>query len=97
MQSVLHALFLPTPFKVPEQLTRVPDVMPEGVLKPSAFYRECAIVTFQVSVPEILALSNPKASPSKKGKGKTEEEVLEIPSTVAKSLGGSLGSHMSRL
>ena len=94
MQSVLHALFLSTPSKVPQQLTPVPDVMPEGVLKPSAFYRERAVVTFQVSVSEMLALSNPKVAPSKQGKG---EEVLEIPSMVAKSLGGSLGSHMRRL
>ncbi|KIK03096.1 hypothetical protein K443DRAFT_5676 [Laccaria amethystina LaAM-08-1] len=62
MQSTLHALFLPTPLKVP----------------PGTLYRECAVVTLQVSVPEKLALSNPEASPSKKGKGKAGEEVLEI-------------------
>ena len=80
MQSVLHALFLPTPFKVPVQPTQVPDAMPEEVLKPGALYRECAVVTLKVSVPEKLALSaDPKASSSKKGKGNAEEEVLEIP------------------
>jgi hypothetical protein len=52
--------------------------MPEEVLKPGTLYRECAVVTLQVSVPEKLALSNPEASPSKKGKGKAGEEVLEI-------------------
>ena len=79
MQSVLHALFLPTPFKIPVQPTQVPDAMPEEVLKPGALYRECAVVTLKVSVPEKLALSaDPKAS-SSKGKEKAEEEVLEIP------------------
>ncbi|KIJ92013.1 hypothetical protein K443DRAFT_685512 [Laccaria amethystina LaAM-08-1] len=79
MQSVLHALFLPTPFKVRVQPTQLPDAMPEEVLKPGALYRECAVVTLEVSVPEKLALPNPKASSSKKGKGKAGEEVLEIP------------------
>jgi len=79
MQSVLHALFLLTPFKVPVQPTQVPDAMPEEVLKPGAFYRECAVVTLKVSVPEKLALSNPKDSSSKNGEGKAGEEVLEIP------------------
>ncbi|EDR07697.1 uncharacterized protein LACBIDRAFT_298117 [Laccaria bicolor S238N-H82] len=83
MQSVLHALFLPTPFKVPVQPTQVPDAMPEEVLKPGALYRECAVVTLKVSVPEKLALSDPKVSSESslkgKGKGKAGEEVLEIP------------------
>ena len=80
MQSVLHALFLPTPFTVPVQPTQAPDAMPEEVLKPGALYRECAVVTLKVSVPEKLALSaDPKASSSKKGKGNAGEEVLEIP------------------
>jgi hypothetical protein len=71
--------FSPTPFKVPLQPTQVPDAMPEEVLKPGALYRECAVVALKVSVPEKLALSNPEASSSKKGKGKAGEEVLEIP------------------
>ncbi|EDR07853.1 uncharacterized protein LACBIDRAFT_327605 [Laccaria bicolor S238N-H82] len=29
MQSMLHALFIPTPFKVPMQPTQVPDAMPQ--------------------------------------------------------------------
>ena len=39
MQFVLHALFLPTPFKVLVQPTQAPDAMPEEVLKPGALYR----------------------------------------------------------
>ena len=76
MQSVLHALFLPTPFKVLVQPIQVPDAMPEEVLKQGALDRECAVVTLQVSVLEKLALLDPKASSSPKGAG---EEALEIP------------------
>ena len=64
MRFVPHTPCLPTPFKV---------------LKPGALYRECSIVTLQVSAPEKLALSNLKTSSSKKGNGKAGEEVLEIP------------------
>ncbi|EDR05399.1 uncharacterized protein LACBIDRAFT_329677 [Laccaria bicolor S238N-H82] len=79
-QSALHALFLPTPFKVPVQLTQVPDAMPEKGLKPGTLYRECAVATLQASVPEKLALSDPKASSSPKAtEGNAGEEVLEIP------------------
>ena len=76
IQSVLHALFLPRPFKVPVQPTQVPDAMPEEVLTQGALDRECALVALQVSVPEKLALSDAKASSLPKGAG---EEVLEIP------------------
>ena len=81
MQSMLHVLFLPTPFKVPVEPTQVPDAT-EEVLKPGALYRDCAVVTLQMSVSEIsnvIALPNPKASSSKKGRGKAGEEVLDIP------------------
>ncbi|KAI0061198.1 hypothetical protein BV25DRAFT_1827074 [Artomyces pyxidatus] len=53
LQSVLHALFLPTPFKV---LAAVPPDEPERpnlseeeeVLKPGALYTECAVVRLRV-------------------------------------------------
>ena len=54
METVLHTLFPPTPFKVPVKPTQVPDAMPEEVLKPGALYRECAVVSLQVSVSENL-------------------------------------------
>jgi hypothetical protein len=49
LQSTLHALFLPTPFK---SLTTSPDDpkkrAPEEVLKPGALYAECAVVPVRV-------------------------------------------------
>ncbi|KAI0002234.1 hypothetical protein BJV74DRAFT_817993 [Russula compacta] len=49
LQSTLHALFLPTPFKY---LTFAPDDpqkrAPEEVLKPGALYAECAVVPLHV-------------------------------------------------
>ncbi|KAJ7195918.1 hypothetical protein GGX14DRAFT_526959 [Mycena pura] len=49
IQTVLHALFLPTPFKVlstedPERTRSAP----EELLKPGALYAECAVVRVQV-------------------------------------------------
>ncbi|KAG5636038.1 hypothetical protein H0H81_009311 [Sphagnurus paluster] len=89
VQTVLHALFLPTPFKVlPSASKRSEKLkgplddastdMPEEVLKPGALYAECAIVRLKVPAP-----ADPQASePKPKGKAKSEtglEEVLEIP------------------
>ena len=63
LQSVLHVLFLPTPFKralaqvtaatdpssqTPKPKQDIDDSMPEEVLKPGALYRECSIVTLQL-------------------------------------------------
>ncbi|CAL1711716.1 unnamed protein product [Somion occarium] len=64
LQSVLHALFLPTPFKRalaqvsaatdPSSSSEsnkqgdIDDRLPEEVLKPGALYRECSVVTLGV-------------------------------------------------
>ena len=54
MQSTLHALFLPTPFKV---FTAAPDDVrkrtPEEVLKPGALYAECAVVPVHIPASSI--------------------------------------------
>ncbi|KAF8916452.1 hypothetical protein CPB85DRAFT_285234 [Mucidula mucida] len=84
MQTVLHALFLPTPFKVISKEKPPPGEgetgslidksvlgMPEEVLKPGALYAECAVV--KLSVPPV---SLPPRDD--KGKGKEEEETLEL-------------------
>jgi len=48
VQSVLHVLFLPTPFKsTPRQGTDAP----EEVLKAGALYRECAVVNLRIPSP----------------------------------------------
>ncbi|KAH7912711.1 hypothetical protein BJ138DRAFT_1060539 [Hygrophoropsis aurantiaca] len=52
-QSVLHVLFLPTPFKstVKNANSVNSDVLPEEVLKAGALYRECAVVNLRVPLP----------------------------------------------
>jgi hypothetical protein len=48
VQSVLHVLFLPTPFKsTPRQGTDAP----EEVLKAGSLYRECAVVNLRIPSP----------------------------------------------
>lgn len=47
IQSVLHALFLPTPFKhlaVNDPSTKDINSAPEEILKPGALYSDCSIV-----------------------------------------------------
>ena len=71
LQSTLHALFLPTPFKY---LTAAPDDVrkraPEEVLKPGALYAECAVVP--VNIP---ASSIPRAAGrSEEDKGKKRDD-----------------------
>ena len=89
MQTVLHALFLPTPFKVLSQSSvdekskgakgtpidsSVTD-MPEEVLKPGALYADCAVVRLKVPLPPSAVASEKETV--KDGKTMTEE-VLEI-------------------
>jgi len=58
LQSTLHALFLPTPFK---SLTGSPNDpkkrAPEEVLKPGTLYAECAVVSVRVRAPADPALA----------------------------------------
>ena len=67
LQSTLHALFLPTPFKY---LVSTSDDTrkrtPEEVLKPGALYAECAVVPLHIPV-----TSRPPADD--KGQGKDSE------------------------
>lgn len=87
MQTVLHALFLPTPFKILSRPTNKTKTtakgtpidaslteMPEEILKPGALYAECAVVRLNIPTP-----ANPLVSEDKKEKGKGKAEVLEIP------------------
>ena len=64
LQSTLHALFLPTPFKY---LASTSDDTrkrtPEEVLKPGALYAECAVVPLHIPVISIPPTGD-------KGKGK---------------------------
>ncbi|KAF9222354.1 hypothetical protein BS17DRAFT_735841 [Gyrodon lividus] len=50
VQSILHVLFLPTPFKSSQPFTNGPSNRgaPEEVLKAGALYRECAVVNVRI-------------------------------------------------
>lgn len=108
MQSVLHVLFLPTPFKVLSQVTppekdkakgtpidaSVTD-MPEEVLKPGALYAECAVVKLKMPRPS----PTPEAEIPVEDKGKEkaaagseEEGGLELPEDD--ELGGEVAGRL---
>jgi hypothetical protein len=54
LQSTLHALFLPTPFKyLAHSADDTRKRAPEEVLKPGALYAECAVVPVQIPVTSI--------------------------------------------
>lgn len=55
MQSVLHVLFLPTPFK---SNARQGTDTPEEVLKAGALYRECAVVNLRIPSPVMADAAN---------------------------------------
>lgn len=94
MQTVLHALFLPTPFKVASGLAstsstaaykveRPTSDTPEEILKPGALYAECAVVKLKVpclnsSLPDMTEKKD-TASRNVEVKGGTKSEVLSIP------------------
>lgn len=50
MQSILHVLFLPTPFKSsqPPAARTSTENLPEEVLKAGALYRECAVAHVRI-------------------------------------------------
>ncbi|KAG6841909.1 hypothetical protein H0H93_004152, partial [Arthromyces matolae] len=93
IQTVLHALFLPTPFKVllkaAPKGTAVKDgtpidstllEMPEEVLKPGALYAECAVVRLNVAPPPSETHPTEQKKSQKDAKKKEGlQEVLEIP------------------
>ncbi|KAJ3756819.1 hypothetical protein EV360DRAFT_95550 [Lentinula raphanica] len=84
VQSVLHALFLPTPFKLLSQQTpktQSPPFTdsPEEVLKPGAVYAECAVVKLRVPSPPLEEETEDgdekrKKEIQEKGKGKSKEK-----------------------
>ncbi|KAJ4471452.1 hypothetical protein J3R30DRAFT_1080303 [Lentinula aciculospora] len=104
VQSVLHALFLPTPFKLLSQATQSQTKtrndslidnsltdLPEEVLKPGALYAECAVVRLTVPSPSLEEDTSEKRSKKHKGKGQAagkNSETLDLPDDG--ELGGEL-------
>jgi hypothetical protein len=70
LQSTLHALFLPTPFKY---LSFAPDDpqkrAPEEVLKPGALYAECAVAPIRIPTTRVVPSAEEKTDDG--GDGKT--------------------------
>ncbi|KDQ56346.1 hypothetical protein JAAARDRAFT_132798 [Jaapia argillacea MUCL 33604] len=65
LQSVLHVLFLPTPFKTgSSQAARA-----EEVLKPGALYSDCSVV--RLNIPPLPASDAPKEEAKTKGEGES--------------------------
>jgi len=54
VQSILHVLFLPTPFKSSPTpaVTTSTENAPEEILKAGALYRECAVVQVRIPTPD---------------------------------------------
>ena len=52
IQSVLHVLFLPTPFKLGSSSKPLdPETKSQEVLKPGALYADCAAVRLRIETP----------------------------------------------
>ncbi|KIM76579.1 hypothetical protein PILCRDRAFT_826151 [Piloderma croceum F 1598] len=94
LQSVLHVLFLPTPFKSTpksrpdsKKSPTEEDALPEEILKPGALYRECAVVKLWVPR-SVDPLADVPTAPSNKGKGEDKEK--EKPHDDDGELGGEV-------
>ncbi|KAJ6626638.1 hypothetical protein B0H10DRAFT_1997941 [Mycena sp. CBHHK59/15] len=99
IQSILHVLFLPTPFKVFSRAANTPDKAPvdepEEVLKPGALYAECAVVRLRVTVPQADVDADAEAAKKAEGKAPPQdksEQVLEMPDDG--ELGGELAGRL---
>ncbi|KAJ3811350.1 hypothetical protein F5876DRAFT_64851 [Lentinula aff. lateritia] len=95
VQSVLHVLFLPTPFKFLSQtiqnqpkakndslIDKSVTESPEEVLKPGALYAECAVVRLKVSSPHPEGDADGKQNDKENGNGKAaqkEPQTLDLP------------------
>jgi len=89
LQSTLHALFLPTPFK---SLTKSPNDpekrAPEEVLKPGSLYAECAVVPVRVRAPASPA---PAAAVQEKTEGDKDTSTAGAGEAAARPDDGELG------
>ncbi|GAW10600.1 hypothetical protein LENED_012889 [Lentinula edodes] len=95
VQSVLHVLFLPTPFKFLSQtiqnqpkakndslIDKSVTESPEEVLKPGALYAECAVVRLKVPSPPLEGVADGNRNDKGNGNGKAAEkepQTLDLP------------------
>ncbi|KAG7448722.1 uncharacterized protein BT62DRAFT_946346 [Guyanagaster necrorhizus] len=91
IQSVLHVLFIPTPFKIIPRAKQPKDnsdsviensvvEIPEEILKPGSLYAECAVVPLKMPTMDFPAPVKEQGSKGKaKAKAKPTEGVMELP------------------
>nr|GAT49954.1 predicted protein [Mycena chlorophos] len=76
IETVLHALFLPTPFKILSAEEHPKDSGEDReVLKPGALYAECAVVRVPMRVEEETAAEAAASAPEKAPEGSGKEEL----------------------
>jgi hypothetical protein len=95
IQSVLHVLFLPTPFKMLSHVSKSTGETKEGnrtssveLLKPGALYSDCAVVHLKMKPPE------PRPSAKEKGKGSDVQDNDELSLPDDGELGGELAGRL---
>lgn len=71
METVLHALFLPTPFKSAPRNATEPDELTSEVLKPGSLYANCAVLDLKLRA--VVEEDSPSDNPDVKGKNKQKE------------------------
>lgn len=72
IQTILHTLFLPTPFKSAPRTGVDQDELTTEVLKPGSLYANCAVLDLKLR--PVVEEEPPSEKPDPKGKAKQKEE-----------------------
>ncbi|KAL1708144.1 hypothetical protein EV121DRAFT_197716 [Schizophyllum commune] len=98
IQSILHALFVPTPFKIIGGTVEKDTTDADGktkprqeVLKPGALYAECAVVPLEVTVPDEWIEQDAQNAKAEKEKGKGKAKSTAQEETIALADDGEYG------
>ncbi|KAJ7610333.1 hypothetical protein B0H17DRAFT_864900, partial [Mycena rosella] len=87
LESVLHVLFLPTPFKVASSRAGAGEEIPGELLKPGALYAECAVVRVAVGASASVRPAGEQATDGKAAE-KTGQDAEEGEMADDGELGG---------
>ncbi|KAL1675142.1 hypothetical protein EV122DRAFT_219179 [Schizophyllum commune] len=98
IQSILHALFVPTPFKIIGGTVEKDTTDSDGkakprqeVLKPGALYAECAVVPLEVTVPDEWIEQDAQNAKAEKEKSKGKAKSTAQEETIALADDGEYG------
>ncbi|KAL1669505.1 hypothetical protein GGF50DRAFT_44263 [Schizophyllum commune] len=98
IQSILHALFVPTPFKIIGGTVEKDTTDSDGkakprqeVLKPGALYAECAVVPLEVTVPDEWIEQDAQNAKAEKDKSKGKAKSTAQEETIALADDGEYG------